>query len=245
MHITSKFLKFESLLKRLSKRLYDRERIINNRDYKNLCRYLSNNLQKTSNCIDVGCNQGKILSQFLKFAPNGTHFAIEPLPDFAKMIKAEYPSVKTYQVAASDTDGESDFFHITNRPSYSGFKFRDDDLLRRNIENIKVRTVKLDTLIPQNIRIDFIKIDVEGAEFKVLNGARSIIKKWHPTIAFEHIIYTSRTLYNIRAETIFELLTEDFDYYIFHMDGSVPLTKNEFINFVESVLGWNFIARPH
>jgi len=230
MHITSKFLKFESLLKRLSKRLYDRERIINNRDYKNLCRYLSNNLQKTS---------------FLKFAPNGTHFAIEPLPDFAKMIKAEYPSVKTYQVAASDTDGESDFFHITNRPSYSGFKFRDDDLLRRNIENIKVRTVKLDTLIPQNIRIDFIKIDVEGAEFKVLNGARSIIKKWHPTIAFEHIIYTSRTLYNIRAETIFELLTEDFDYYIFHMDGSVPLTKNEFINFVESVLGWNFIARPH
>ena len=39
------------------------------------------------------------------------------------------------------------------------------------IDQIRVETERLDQVIPENTRIDFIKIDVEGAEFEVLKGA--------------------------------------------------------------------------
>ena len=37
-------------------------------------------LQEDSNCVDIGCYQGSILREILRFAPKGTHFALEPLP---------------------------------------------------------------------------------------------------------------------------------------------------------------------
>ena len=37
-------------------------------------------LQEDSNCVDIGCYQGSILREILRFAPKGTHFAFEPLP---------------------------------------------------------------------------------------------------------------------------------------------------------------------
>ena len=32
-------------------------------------------IQKSHVCIDVGCHKGEILSQIIKFAPNGKHYA--------------------------------------------------------------------------------------------------------------------------------------------------------------------------
>jgi len=37
-------------------------------------------LRADSNCIDIGCHKGEILREMLKYAPNGQHFAFEPLP---------------------------------------------------------------------------------------------------------------------------------------------------------------------
>ena len=40
-------------------------------------------------------------------------------------------------------------------------------------------------LWPANRRIDFIKIDVEGAEYTALAACRDLIDRWHPIIASE------------------------------------------------------------
>ena len=37
-------------------------------------------IQKGSNCIDIGCHTGEILDNILKLAPEGQHFAFEPIP---------------------------------------------------------------------------------------------------------------------------------------------------------------------
>jgi precorrin-6B methylase 2 len=34
-------------------------------------------LRADSNCVDVGCHEGSILSEMLRFAPAGTHYAFE------------------------------------------------------------------------------------------------------------------------------------------------------------------------
>ena len=51
----------------------------------------------------------------------------------------------------------------------------------------KVNSICIDDFIniPDGKKISFIKIDVEGSEFKVLEGAIKTIKKYRPTIIFE------------------------------------------------------------
>lgn len=41
----------------------------------------------TSNCIDAGAHKGEVLDWFLKFAPEGKHFAFEPVPDLFRDLQ--------------------------------------------------------------------------------------------------------------------------------------------------------------
>lgn len=43
---------------------------------------IARSLKNNSNAIDAGCHKGEILDLILKHAPNGKHFAFEPIPDF-------------------------------------------------------------------------------------------------------------------------------------------------------------------
>lgn len=60
---------------------------------------------------------------------------------------------------------------------------------RKDIKNNEyVRCEKLDDMIFG--QVDFIKLDVEGAEYEALKGAEQIIKKYRPTILVEnHLFY--------------------------------------------------------
>lgn len=77
----------------------------------------------------------------------------------------------------SDTSGKSSFQLVKNAPAYSGIKKRHYDISNPDIEEITVKLKTLDEIIPENEIIDFIKIDVEGAEFCVLKGGKNLLKK--------------------------------------------------------------------
>ena len=57
-------------------------------------------------------------------------------------------------------------------------------LNNQDFTTFKIRTKKLDDVLPDN-KIGFIKIDVEGHEENVLNGAVKIIKKNKPVLLVE------------------------------------------------------------
>ena len=44
-------------------------------------------LNLNSNAIDIGCHKGEILVEILKNAPNGQHFAFEPIPLFYQNLQ--------------------------------------------------------------------------------------------------------------------------------------------------------------
>ncbi|HQQ21313.1 MAG TPA: FkbM family methyltransferase, partial [Bacteroidales bacterium] len=125
-------------------------------------------IKKDSNCIDIGAHKGEILSQIIRLAPEGTHFAFEPIPELFENLKINFPQVTLYPYALCNSKGESFFQWVKNAPAYSGLKKRTYAIQTPKINQIKVETERLDQLIPENMRIDFIKIDVEGAEFEVL-----------------------------------------------------------------------------
>lgn len=51
-------------------------------------------LEPSSVCIDVGCHVGSVLRLMMKYAPNGTFLAFEPLPHLYKKLIQDFRSKK-------------------------------------------------------------------------------------------------------------------------------------------------------
>ena len=143
-------------------------------------------LSGTSNAIDIGCHRGQFLELFLKHAPQGRHFAFEPIPDLATRLKAEFPAVEVYDQALSNRSGKAAFYVIPDAPALSGLNEREFLEKDKTRQEIAVSTERLDAVIPREMKIDLIKIDVEGAEGLVIDGAIDTIRRNRPYIVFEH-----------------------------------------------------------
>jgi FkbM family methyltransferase len=141
-----------------------------------------------SNCVDVGCHKGEMLDVILKFAPNGQHYCFEPLPHFHDiLVSKNYPSnCHFYNFALSNAAGETSFNYVVSNPPYSGIKQRRFDRAHEDVQLITVKTALLDDVLPLDSWIDFIKIDVEGAEMLVLEGAAKTLERCRPVVVFEH-----------------------------------------------------------
>ncbi|MGH6916877.1 MAG: FkbM family methyltransferase, partial [Geminicoccaceae bacterium] len=165
-------------------------------------------LRRDSNCVDVGCHRGKMLTPICKLAPQGTHFAFEPLPRFCDGLRKRFPTVQAYEVALSDRQGLASFCDILDNPGLSSFLKPKGLPAAVHVEEIFVRTERLDDVIPQDCPIDFIKVDVEGAQQQVFRGATATITRNRPFIVFEHDIRASNT-YNVANDTLYDLLVDD------------------------------------
>jgi FkbM family methyltransferase len=141
-------------------------------------------LSPDSNCVDVGCHGGAILREMIKVAPAGTHYGFEPIPELYQSLVTQFPNAKIFNYALSDTNGSASFNYVLSAPSYSGLQRREYKTNNEIVEQITVETRTLDSVAEHPIH--FIKIDVEGGEMGVLQGAVETIKRYRPTIVFEH-----------------------------------------------------------
>src|SRR5687767_3532120 len=151
-------------------------------------RILKKHCIESSNCIDIGAHEGEMLHQFVKVSPAGIHFAFEPIPYlFKKLLQrfAKFPNCRISELALSDSEGKTPFNHVITNPAYSGIRKRKYDNSNEKDETIYVGTNRLDNVVPPELPIHFIKIDVEGGEFDVVQGGRRILGKHHPLIIFE------------------------------------------------------------
>ena len=161
-----------------------------------------------SNCIDIGCHKGEVLDLFLKQSPKGHHYCFEPIPNMYKALTKQYygKPCTFFDVALSNYVGETKFNHVVSNPAYSGLIKRSYDKKEEVDEQILVQVNKLDNLIPNEANITLIKIDVEGGELQVLEGAIETIKRCKPFIIFEHGLGASE-FYDSTPKKVFELLS--------------------------------------
>jgi len=164
-------------------------------------------LAADSTCVDVGCHTGSILREMLHYSPQGTHYAFEPIPALYQNLVAAFPNVKLYNLALSNVAGETTFQHVTSNPGYSGLKQRRYDRPNEIIEQIQVRTELLDHIVPADVTIRLMKIDVEGAELQVLEGAGETVRRCRPIVIFEHGLGASDH-YGTTPEQIFAFFEE-------------------------------------
>lgn len=203
-------------------------------------------IKKDSNCIDVGAHKGEILSQIIRLAPEGTHFAFEPIPALFENLKNNFPQVTLYPYALCNSKGESYFQWVKNAPAYSGLKKRTYAVQMPEIDQIRVETERLDQVIPENTRIDFIKIDVEGAEFEVLKGAERILRDNSPIIIFECGLGASE-FYMTDPNEVFTFF-QNLNLNIYTLEGFIkkqlPLSKELFLNMYQQNSEYYFVVSP-
>ncbi len=205
-------------------------------------------LRKDSNGIDVGCHHGEILQYLLKCAPEGHHFAFEPLPHlFRRLEKSFGTKVSLYPYALSDRSGTSTFQYVKNAPAYSGIRKRKYDVASPNIEEITVEVRTLDEIIPADVQIGFIKIDVEGAEFGVLKGAVELLRRSRPVVIFECGLGAS-DYYGTAPGALYDFLCDTCGLAMSALRGFMrdeePLSRGAFEALFHANQEYNYICYP-
>jgi FkbM family methyltransferase len=188
------------------------------RDDRQLAFFMASTISHDANCIDVGAHKGWVLRDILRLAPDGHHIAFEPIPQLAAKLATDFPEVDVHGCALSDVTGEA-VFHVADSAELSGLQPRDWTGTRYTEVPVLVR--RLDDVVPPGRRIDFLKVDVEGAQVRVLFGARRILADDHPTIWIEHG-ERSAGAYGTTTADLWTLLSEH-GYRVWTADGHGPL----------------------
>lgn len=136
--------------------------------------------------LDVGANIGLFSIEGAKrIGPSGKVISIEASPHHAKMIKSSaalngiQDVIEVFSCAAGDALGSAT---LTLPRNGNGGMFTLGDV--EGDEQMDV-TVRLIDEIVEGLKIDFIKIDIEGSEYRALLGAHRVVSRFHPPILIE------------------------------------------------------------
>jgi FkbM family methyltransferase len=136
--------------------------------------------------LDVGANQGIYCCAFgSAVGPGGRVVAVEPIPRQAQRLKSNieangFKHCSVIQKAISDCEGVATLGLADGYTSAS-------ILAADKRDSITVETISVDEIVKSmNLpRVDFIKLDVEGAELLALRGGINTLRQFRPTLSIE------------------------------------------------------------
>jgi FkbM family methyltransferase len=153
------------------------------------------------NILDIGGCEGEESIRYSRIFPFSSIYIFEPLPENQKLVvknilKYKSENVKLLPLAVSDEEGFSQFYVSSGQPENLpkdlnwDFGNKSSSLLPPKNNNlaswlifdkkINVQTITLHTFLSQNKikEVDFVHMDVQGAELKVLMGAKDVLKNF-------------------------------------------------------------------
>jgi FkbM family methyltransferase len=196
-------------------------------------------LREGSCYVDVGANRGQLLREAVRLAAGGRHVAFEPIPELAAELAVAFPQVDCRALALGARSGHASFWHYTRLDGWSGLE-RNPEI--SDAEGAPVRIeVEISTLDEQLGELEpaLVKIDVEGAEVGVLEGARGLLARARPLLLFEHV-GTVAELYGASSAALWDLLAQA-GYTVFTASGEGPYGALEFAS-ARGIVNW--LARP-
>ena len=187
-------------------------------------------LNKNSVFVDLGANFGLYTLYASKLiGMEGKVISFEP---FKKNYKAlinnvainNLTNIQSENIAVGEREGEIDLYYDSSEMNLgmASTKFIE------NSYSEKAAVITLDSYFRDNLisRIDFIKIDIEGHEYKALLGMKNLLLRFHPTLLIE--ILNEEELPNNEDKVISFLSSLGYIKYFINNNGSISLKQNNF-----------------
>jgi FkbM family methyltransferase len=140
--------------------------------------------------FDIGCNAGSFIKvvKTLPFANNIKIHSFEPHPALCKYVKNKYTDVISNEYCLTNTVGKGHIYipsqsvlisSIINRPVFDILRTKPGaDKTIQKVWKYETKFNTIDNYCKENDinSIDYIKLDVEGAEYMVFEGAAQMLK---------------------------------------------------------------------
>ena len=135
--------------------------------------------------VDLGANLGVFATHAAKsVGPTGRVLAVEPHPDNFRRLEGNAQRnglkwLECVQAAAGDRDGSVELFVHERGINHS--------IVRGSGKSVTVPLRTVDALVREHKleRLDFLKVDIEGAVPEALRGAGETLRRFRPKIALE------------------------------------------------------------
>jgi FkbM family methyltransferase len=168
--------------------------------------YLERIIPDDAVTVDIGANCGLYTRQLARCSAKV--FAFEPARQMAGLLRRTVASnVEVHEIALSDSDGVATLSVPLGggQPVHSlaSIEQREDDGPHATEQ---VRTARLDSVVREQVA--FVKIDVEGHELRVLNGATGLLERSRPIFLVEaeerHRASTTASVFEFFAVRAYE-----------------------------------------
>ena len=201
----------------------------------NFCDYEKNESFITENLIgecstffDIGANIGYYSINLALTQRSLMVYSFEPIPStFINLNKNielnRLTNVKSHNFGFSDKSGSFDFYTY---PEGSGNASSANLTAREDVTVVKCKLTTLDKYVLEtNLRVDFIKCDVEGSELLVFKGGLKTIRRDLPII-FCELLRKWSAKFSYSPNEVLTLLNE-FGYQAYTLSGSSILPIEE------------------
>jgi FkbM family methyltransferase len=182
-------------------------------------KYIKEAYIENTNMIDIGAHIGTCALSMSKYiSKNSNIYSFEPIYSeilFKNVSENNLTEkIKTFPIGLSNKSEKLNggFIDFSEKNNYG---FTQLDNLDKMDETSNL-CISLETLDSFNIdNVSFIKIDVEGSERMVLEGAINTIYKNCPTILIEIWCTAKSSIYNLNNEKDFSKIKKQFDVFEF------------------------------
>ena len=144
-------------------------------------------------CADVGAHTGHFSRIMAELAgPTGLVVAFEPLPANVATIQRQArrwkhgDRIRVENCAIADGSASTlPFYHGRGDSNWEWNLLGHDVEGNRTEARLQVPARSLDQYFPPGSRLDFVKMDIEGAEVLALPGMRRLLREARPTVIIE------------------------------------------------------------
>lgn len=185
------------------------------------------NISKNSDALNIGANIG-LFANLLANNISDDNFvlAVEPTKNAHQLLQNNIlrnnnsKKIKTYKGIITDIKGEYFINTIVGKEEYSSVgKLVHQAVEKDTSKKEAVEGISMDDLVSEyKVKPKLIVIDVEGAEFNVLQGGVETLKKYNPTIISELDDKLLKTQ-NTTSTKVVQFL-EDLGYKVSDVEGS-------------------------
>lgn len=206
-------------------------------------------------CFDVGANFGWYTTLFYQLSrvngsvgKTGTIHAFEPLPEVFRELRQNWilagspENVYLNNLAVGDENRVVNLHRFTDLPSgHTSLA----DMGKSDFQSFQVQMITLDSyLIEKQIsNVNFIKVDIEGAELMFLRGASKLFKQDIPPVFMVEMAIATTSGFGYTPNDLIDFIGNAADYKFFWLDDERG-TLRQFEKFAADDAGAHVLCVP-